>query len=77
MENKNLTSLEYEVMKQKLKEQFRIGKSLLSKGGAFAPLLEDLISSTSLVNTCMPFILLHTTFKCKENNTFIFDPPIP
>ena len=45
MENKNLTSLEYEVMKQKLKEQFRSGKSLFSKGGAFAPLLEDLINS--------------------------------
>jgi transposase-like protein len=45
MENKNLTSLEYEVMKQKLKEQFRTGKSLFSKGGAFAPLLEDLINS--------------------------------
>jgi len=45
MENKNPTSLEYEVMKQKLKEQFRTGKSLFSKGGAFAPLLEDLINS--------------------------------
>jgi transposase-like protein len=32
-------------MKQKLKEQFRTGKSLFSKGGAFAPLLEDLINS--------------------------------
>jgi len=45
MENKNPTSLEYEVMKQRLKEQFRTGKSLFSKGGAFAPLLEDLINS--------------------------------
>jgi transposase-like protein len=45
MENKNLTSLEYEVMKQKFKEQFRTGKSLFSKGGAFAPLLEHLINS--------------------------------
>ncbi len=45
MENKNPTSLDYEVMKQKLKEQFRTGKSLFSKGGAFAPLLEDLINS--------------------------------
>ena len=45
MENKNLTNLDYEVMKQKLKEQFRTGKSLFSKGGAFAPLLEELINS--------------------------------
>lgn len=45
MENKNPTSLDYEVMKQKLKEQFRTGKSLFSKGGAFAPLLEELINS--------------------------------
>jgi transposase-like protein len=45
MENKNPASLDYEVMKQKLKEQFRTGKSLFSKGGAFAPLLEELINS--------------------------------
>ena len=45
MENKNLTNLDYEVMKQKLKEQLRTGKSLFSKGGAFAPLLEELINS--------------------------------
>jgi transposase-like protein len=45
MENKNPTGLDYEVMKQKLKEQFRTGKSLFSKGGAFAPLLEELINS--------------------------------
>jgi transposase-like protein len=45
MENKNPTSLDYEVMKQKLKEQFRTGKSLFSKGGAFAPLLEELLNS--------------------------------
>jgi len=45
MENKNPTNLDYEVMKQKLKEQFRTGKSLFSKGGAFAPLLEELINS--------------------------------
>lgn len=45
MENKNPHNLDYEVMKQKLKEQFRTGKSLFSKGGAFAPLLEDLINS--------------------------------
>lgn len=45
MENKNPNGLDYEVMKQKLKEQFRTGKSLFSKGGAFAPLLEELINS--------------------------------
>jgi len=45
MENKNPSNLDYEVMKQKLKEQFRTGKSLFSKGGAFAPLLEELINS--------------------------------
>ena len=45
MENKNSPNLDYEVMKQKFKEQFRSGKSLFSKGGAFAPLLEELINS--------------------------------
>jgi len=45
MENTKPTGLDYEVMKQKLREQFRTGKSLFSKGGAFAPLLEELINS--------------------------------
>ncbi|NCI48088.1 IS256 family transposase, partial [Sediminibacterium sp. WSJ-3] len=45
MENNNPGSLDYEAMKQKLKEQFRTGKSLFSKGGAFAPLLEELLNS--------------------------------
>lgn len=45
MENNNPASLDYEAMKQKLKEQFRTGKSLFSKGGAFAPLLEELLNS--------------------------------
>ncbi|MBI2282729.1 MAG: transposase [Bacteroidetes bacterium] len=45
MENNNPGSLDYEVMKQKLKEQFRTGKSLFSKGRALAPLLEELINS--------------------------------
>lgn len=45
MENNNPNGLDYEVMKQKLKEQFRTGKSLFSKGGAFAPLLEELINT--------------------------------
>lgn len=45
MENNNPTGLDLEAMKQKLKEQFRTGKSLFSKGGAFAPLLEELLNS--------------------------------
>jgi len=45
MENNNPNGFDYEVMKQKLKEQFRTGKSLFSKGGAFAPLLEELINT--------------------------------
>lgn len=45
MENKHPNGLDYEVMKQKLREQFRTGKSLFSKGGAFAPLLEELLNS--------------------------------
>ncbi|NCI46144.1 hypothetical protein [Sediminibacterium soli] len=45
MEKNNPGSLDYEAMKQKLKEQFRTGKSLFSKGGAFAPLLEELLNS--------------------------------
>ena len=35
---------EYDLIKQKFKEQFRTGKSLFSKGGAFAPLLEEIIN---------------------------------
>ncbi len=31
--------------KQKVKDQLRSGKSLLSKGGAFAPLLQKMLSS--------------------------------
>ena len=45
MENKTPQSFDMELAKQKLKEQFRTGKSLFSKGGAFAPLLEELINS--------------------------------
>lgn len=44
-DNKEASGLDYEAMKQKLKEQFRTGKSLFSKGGAFAPLLEELLNS--------------------------------
>src|ERR1700722_14912743 len=37
--------LDYEVIKQKVKEQFRSGKSLYGKDGAFAPLLQDMLNS--------------------------------
>lgn len=36
---------DYEVAKQKLREQFRTGKSLFGKGGAFAPLLQEMLNS--------------------------------
>jgi transposase-like protein len=45
MENKKPEPFDYELAKQKLKEQFRSGKSLFSKGGAFAPLLEEMLNS--------------------------------
>ena len=44
MENKEKEPFDYELAKQKVKEQLRSGKSLFSKGGAFAPLLEDIIT---------------------------------
>lgn len=44
MENKKQEPFDYELAKQKLKEQFRSGKSLFSKGGAFAPLLEEMLN---------------------------------
>ncbi len=44
MENKEKEPFDYEAAKQKVKEQLRSGKSLFSKGGAFAPLLEDIIN---------------------------------
>jgi putative transposase len=37
--------LNYEAIKQKVKEQFRTGKSLYGKDGAFAPLLQDMLNS--------------------------------
>ncbi len=37
--------LDYETIKQKVKEQFRTGKSLYGKDGAFAPLLQDMLNS--------------------------------
>jgi transposase-like protein len=43
MENKNDELGEYESLKKKVLEQFRSGKSLTGKGGAFAPLLKQFI----------------------------------
>jgi putative transposase len=45
MENKKEAPFDYELAKQKLREQFRSGKSLFSKGGAFAPLLQEMLNS--------------------------------
>lgn len=45
MENKKQEPFDYELAKQKLREQFRSGKSLFSKGGAFAPLLQEMLNS--------------------------------
>lgn len=36
---------DYEVAKQKVKEQLRSGKSLFGKEGAFAPLLQEMLNS--------------------------------
>jgi len=45
MEKEQQEPFYYEKAKQKVKEQFRTGKSLFSKDGAFAPLLQDMINS--------------------------------
>jgi transposase-like protein len=45
MENKTEEPFDYELAKQKLRQQFRTGKSLFSKGGAFAPLLQEMLNS--------------------------------
>ena len=45
MENEKHEPFDYEKAKQKVKEQFRTGKSLYGKDGAFAPLLQDMINS--------------------------------
>ena len=45
MENEKQEPFDYELAKQKLKEQFRTGKSLFGKGGAFAPLLQEMLNS--------------------------------
>jgi transposase-like protein len=45
MENEKSEPFDFETAKQKLKEQFRTGKSLFGKGGAFAPLLQEMLNS--------------------------------
>lgn len=45
METKENNQFDYELAKQKVKEQLRSGKSLFSKGGAFAPLIEEMLNS--------------------------------
>ena len=45
MEKQTNEPFDYELAKQKLREQFRTGKSLFSKGGAFAPLLQEMLNS--------------------------------
>ncbi len=45
MENEKQEPFDYEKVRQKVKEQFRTGKSLYGKDGAFAPLLQDMINS--------------------------------
>ena len=45
MENEKQEPFDYEKAKQKVKEQFRTGKSLYGKGGAFAPLLQEMLNS--------------------------------
>jgi transposase-like protein len=45
MEKEPTESFDYEAAKQKLREQFRTGKSLFGKGGAFAPLLQEMLNS--------------------------------
>ncbi len=45
MENRKEAPFDYELAKQKLRGQFRTGKSLFSKGGAFAPLLQEMLNS--------------------------------
>src|SRR5438874_13017397 len=44
MESKK-EGFDYEALKKKTIEQFRSGKSLFGKGGAFAPMLKDFIEA--------------------------------
>ena len=45
MEKESTEPFDYEVAKQKLREQFRTGKSVFGKGVAFAPLLQEMLNS--------------------------------
>lgn len=45
MEKQQPEPFDYEKAKQKLKEQFRTGQPLFGKGGAFAPLLQEMLNS--------------------------------
>lgn len=45
MKKEDSVPFDYEVAKQKLKEQFRSGQSLFGKEGAFAPLLQEMLNS--------------------------------
>jgi putative transposase len=45
MEKEPNEPFDYELAKQKLREQFRTGKALFGKGGAFAPLLQEMLNS--------------------------------
>ena len=45
MENEPTEHFDYEVTKQKLRERFRTGQSLFGKGGAFVPLLQEMLNS--------------------------------
>jgi len=45
MKKEQSAPFDYELAKQKVKEQLRNGKSLFSKEGAFAPLLQEMLNS--------------------------------
>ena len=45
MEKGQLEPFDYEKAKQKLNEQFRTSQPLFGKGGAFAPLLQEMLDS--------------------------------
>lgn len=45
MKEQKSVPFDYELAKQKVKEQLRSGQSLFGKGGAFAPLLQEMLNS--------------------------------
>jgi transposase-like protein len=45
MQNNQEQPFDYKLAKQKVREQLRTGKSIFSKGGAFAPLLQEMLNS--------------------------------